>query len=665
MPKSQPVQAAHSTTGLLTDLALAALLGATTLYFAFHSGGYFPGATGLAAAEAAVLLAVRFAAGRRIWAGLSAPLAVAALAFVAFALWTLASSRWSHAPHRALTEFDRALLYSLTLALFGSLTFSIRRIRWMLYALAGAIVVICSVAFISRTLPGVIHDVPPIHPERLSYPLTYWNSLGLLAALGIILCGHLACSTRDPWPARVLGAAAVPLLAATLYFTFSRGATWVAVGAVALYAVLGRPRALVTGFLATFPATAAAVIAANPPGPLTGKDPTGPAAIATGNRIALTVLACVVGAALVRGLLIPVDSRLDRLRLPDRGRRPVIAIATGLFVALVFAGCATLKVPDLVQDKYREFSSSDARAGGAGGSRLLSAANNGRQAHWDVALDSYGAHPTRGEGAGTYGIAWQRQRPNELQAEDAHSLYLEVLAELGWPGLLALGTGLLVILGAFTVRARGPDRALFAALAAAALAWGVRAGVDWDWEMPVLTLWLFAFGGAALASGRERRAERLVLTVPLRVVLVAGGLALAIVPGRVAISEARLSAGTAALKHGDCVKVRADARSALEVVREQPRPHEALAFCDMRERRYAAAARQYRLALRSDPESWKLHYGLAISRAAAGRDPRRAARRLAGLNPREKLVRQGLPALLSGDRGVWRRAGRAARVLLP
>ena len=65
----------------------------------------------------------------------------------------------------------------------------------------------------------------------------------------------------------------------------------------------------------------------------------------------------------------------------------------------------------------------------------------------------------------------------------------------------------------FAARLGGPDRTLYAALFAAGLAWALHAGVDWDWQMPAVTLWVFALGGAALAA--PARAPRIRFSPPL------------------------------------------------------------------------------------------------------------------------------------------------------
>ena len=67
----------------------------------------------------------------------------------------------------------------------------------------------------------------------------------------------------------MLGAAAIPLLTATLYYTFSRGATWATLVGIGVYVVLARPRGLLAGALATVPPTVVALMTVNPADVLT------------------------------------------------------------------------------------------------------------------------------------------------------------------------------------------------------------------------------------------------------------------------------------------------------------------------------------------------------------------------------------------------------------
>ena len=90
-----------------------------------------------------------------------------------------------------------------------------------------------------------------------------------------------------------------PLLAATLFFTFSRGA--IAAGAIGLvvYVLVARPSGLLSGVLATVPATVVLVVVAYHANLLDTIDPTTPAAVSQGHRVALAAGIC---AAVCAGL---------------------------------------------------------------------------------------------------------------------------------------------------------------------------------------------------------------------------------------------------------------------------------------------------------------------------------------------------------------------------
>lgn len=646
---------------ILAALAPAAL----TLYLAFQSGGFFPGATSLAAVEVAIAGALWLALARRPFEGLSVPLLVAAVALGGLAAWTLLSSSWSDSVARALPEYSRALLYALTLVLFGLLPFDARRIRWMVYGLAAAIVAICAAALTARLLPHAIFDPTLVHEHRLGYPLTYWNALGILSCVGVVLCAHLACGTRDSRVTRVLGAAAMPLLGLTLFYTLSRGGTWAAVGALVVYAVVGRPRALLSGAIATIPTTLIVLAVASPVGSVADGYPA--ATVSAGKHVALALAACMLGAALLRAGLLPLDSWLLRARLPDRARRPVLAGAAALALALVLAAGTAANAPEVVGTKYHEFTDRANTSPGAGESRLLSARLDGRFDLWHVALDSYRENRFHGTGAGTYAEIWNRDRPNAAQVLNAHSLYLEVLGELGLVGLVLLVIAVASILGAFAYRARGPDRALFAALLAAGLAWAIHAGVDWDWQMPAVTLWFFALGGAALARSQRRHGGhgRDIRNAIIRVGGVVACLGLAILPARVALSQAQLNSAIGAMDAGNCRQARDDAHSSLSAVSQRPAPYTVIAFCDMDEGHYSGAVAAMEQALRRDPGNWELHYGLAVARAGAGLDPRGAARTAARLNPHSAIAQSGPRHFRGRNPAAWRVAASSAVVIPP
>jgi O-antigen ligase len=647
----------------LSTGALVLLPGALTVYLSFNAGGFFPNTVAFAALLLAGTLIARICLADAPFAGLSKPLAIAAGAFALFAVWTYASAAWSNAPGRALVEFDRALLYLLTLLLFGSIRRSDARLRAMTWSLALGIAVVGIAGLTTRVLPDVWPTSETIADNRLSYPLTYWNSLGLLCSIGAILCLHLTSSRREPRAVRVLSAAAIPLLATTVLFTFSRGA--IAAGAVGLivYVALARPRALIGGLVAVVPMTAIAVVAAYRADLLATLNPTSPAAVAQGHDVALVAAVCALGAAGLRALMSIFDPRLDLDRLAARVSRRTALSGAAFSITAALALSIALGLPGEIARQYDRF----VKPGNAGNtadlrSRLTDPANNGRLEEWDVALDGFAEEPMQGEGAGTYQTTWAEKRSIPLSVRDAHSLYVEVLNELGIVGLALLACTLLSILVLLAGRTRGFERSLHAALFAAAVVWALHAGVDWDWEMPAVTVWLFALAGAALATTSPSKGFGQSPPLAVRSSAAVACCALAVVPGLLMASEKRLDDSATAFVKGDCAKAVDAAQSASSLLGQRPQPYEIIGFCRLREGRPQEGVAEFERAVERDPENWEYRYGLAVARGAAGLDPRPAARAALTRNPLDPEARDVVRRFSTIHRLAWKRQ---ARSLLP
>jgi O-Antigen ligase len=640
--------------------ALVLLPGALTVYLSFNGGGFFPNTDAFVAVVLAGALIARISLAEAPFAGFSKRLAVAAAAFALFAGWTLLSGLWSHAPGRALVEFDRSLLYLLALLLFGSMPRSRARLRAMVWSFALGIVVVGVAGLVTRVLPDLWPTSETIAENRLSYPLTYWNSLGLLCAIGVLTCFHLTSRRTEPRVVRVLAAGAIPLLASTVIFTFSRGAIVAGFVGLIAYMLIARPRAIASGLLATVVPAALAVIAAYRADLLASLHPTAPAAVAQGHRVAVVVAASALGAAGLRALLLMVDAQLDYHRLPRRTRRRVALSATAAGAVLVVTLSVALDAPARVAHQYDRF----VRSGNAGNyvdvrSRLVDPANNGRLDEWHVALDGFASAPAFGHGAGTYQTLWAKQRPIDLSVRDAHSLYVEVLDELGIVGFALLVAALITILGVFAVRARGPDRTLYAALFAAALVWALHAGIDWDWEMPAITIWLFALGGAALATSHPAKAFRGTPHMAVRSVAAVGCFAVAILPGLVMASENRLDQSANAFGHDDCNSAVHAANEARSLLGQRPQPYEIIAYCRLRQGRERDGVLELQQAVERDPENWEYRYGLAVALGATGLDPRPEARAALALNPRDPEAKDAVRRFATNHVVIWKRQARS------
>ncbi len=125
-----------------------------------------------------------------------------------------------------------------------------------------------------------------------------------------------------------------------------------------------------------------------------------------------------------------------------------------------------------------------------------------RYRYWEVAGSTFADQPIRGAGSGAFVVDWLKVEDRVDASADAHSLYLETAAELGLVGvaflLLFLGGT-----GAAVVRLYRLNPGAATGLAAGLAAWTFHAGLDWDWEMPAVTLPALLLAAAAIAWSEE------------------------------------------------------------------------------------------------------------------------------------------------------------------
>jgi len=474
-------------------------------------------------------------------------------------------------------EADRALAYLLVLLVFASLPYRPGRMRAIARGTALAIVVVSVAALSSRLAPDLFPTAPNVVADRLSFPLTYWNALSLLVAIGLVLCFALAADLEEPRGIRVAAAAAVPCLGTTALLTFSRGGVVVALIGLALALLLGRPRGATAALAAVTPPLALALVFAYRAKLLATNNPISAPAAAEGHRVAGAVLLAMLAAALLLYLL---DARLGRsgVRLPrvtNRARAVAVVLALALLAVPLYQQVGRFASPPA------HITASDARA------RLTDPSSNGRVDYWRAALQGFERAPLDGTGAGTYQLTWWRYRKTDAQVVHAHSLYLEALSELGVIGLLLVLAALVPPIAGLARRLESRERVAAAGLLACALIWAMHAALDWDWQMPAVTAWLFAAGGAALARPAQRAGGRLPALV--RAALGVALLCIAAGPALIVISERDMEAALSAYERGDCARATTEAESA---DRALPLRAEALAVraaCAARAGRYAAA----------------------------------------------------------------------------
>ncbi len=558
------------------------------------------------------------------------------LAFVgglaALALWALLSAAWSPGATAPALEAERGLLY-VAAAAAAILLLSFREaFAALLGGVVTGAVAVSLYALATRLFPGRVGGAyDPSSGYQLAEPLGYWNALGLLTAIAILLAGGFAAHGGQ-LVTRALAAASLVVLLPTLYFTFSRGAlVALVIGAIVQIATdARRARLLATGLLLGAPALLGVFLASRYHALTTAGDSL-TAAQREGRELAkiLLVLALVAAAGAVALHLLE-----RRLHFSARaGRLLVASVAAVAILGAVSALVAAGGPVDVAERASDAFGESPTPGSGDLQRRLLSASGNGRSDYWRVARSMVSEEPLLGTGAGSFETHWFRERSVAFHARDTHNLYLETLAELGPVGLaLLLGTLALPLLAL-------PSARRFAYAPAAVgtfVAYLVHAGVDWDWEVPAVTVPAIFCAAVLLARSRpdeppwltgRRRAVTLALLAPLAAVALVAH-----------VGNRAAAASIAATEAGDPARGLAEAKRAVTWAPWSEEAWQLRGEAELELGEETAARRSFRRALDRNPESWSAWLDLAL--ASRGRERDRALDRAAALNPLSPEVDQ-------------------------
>ncbi len=570
-------------------------LGAFALVSAlgFDEGGYAATAWGWSAA--AVLAVLAFLLARGTWR--PSPLAlVFTAALAALTAWALASALWSRDVTASVLEAERLVLY-----LAASSVFVLTRSgRGLLAGGLGGATLLCGYGLARWLLgdPEIPLSADPLAAERLSEPIGYANGVAALAAMGLLL--SLGFAARAGRVQAAVAAIPGPLLATTLYFTFSRGA-WLAL-------FVGLAVALVVGPHRLQLATTASTLAAGSLASVIAAHSLGASAILA----PVVVVLCAASAGSILAL------RAIRFEPRRWARIAFAATLVGIPIVLAAAVLVRLGGPDGAYDAFKA-APSPVHAGG--GSRVLSASGSSRADYWRVAWRTYEKEPLLGAGAGAFGRSWLEERPIPQPVRDAHNLYLETLAELGPLGLLLLGVALAAPFAArrsrWTPAAVGPYAAYLA-----------HAAQDWDWELPAITILALACGAAQFVPPGSRRLPRSSAVAP---VVLCGLVVFAYAGNRV------LSTAVVRADRGEAA-ARGTARTARTLQPWSAEPWRVLGEAHLALGEDDAARRSFRRGLELDPDSWELWLDLGL--ASEGSAQRAAWARAASLNPLSPELRE-------------------------
>jgi hypothetical protein len=623
-----PLSTAAADAGTVVRWAPAAVVISVVGPLAAGNGGYFPPSWGWSAAALLWAAAVALILRSHIdvpWAG-----AACLTALMALAGWTLVSQVWS-AAGPAVLESERCLVY---IAGLGAILAVSRRgdLLPVLLGLVLAISAVCLYGLAGRLVPdwGVVGS----DTGRMQQPVGYWNGLGILAAMAVLVAIGTVAHAR-PLAARVIAAATLPVALTTVYFTFSRGA-WLslAFGLLVALAVDRRRSMLVLTIGTVAPLGAVLLAVAARSSALTHTGSALDRVTAQGHRLGAVLVTTMV----VLGLAATVLHRVDaRWRPSARVTLFGWSAALGVVLVVVAVSVSMWGSPASMGHKLYGAFNGRARAGQSGtipgedlNKRLFSLSGNSRATLWRIAWHDVQRHPLVGSGGGTYERVYLQHRTTGLKVTDAHNLYLETLAELGLVGLALLAAGLLIpVWAGVAARANPLVPAAMGAYSAALL----HAMVDWDWELPAVMLAAVCLAGALMMASHRSRSLRvagLARPVAGAVVLVLLVAALAGLQGNTATAD---SADAGA--RGDWHAALSSANTAVSWA-----PWSAAAWVSLGDARQAlrrpGGLAAYRHAARLDPGDWATWF--AIARGTSGRTREQALARAERLNPRGKAI---------------------------
>ena len=446
---------------------------------------------------------------------------------------------------------------------------------------------------------------------RLSYPIGYWNALAACIAVAIVLLVWLG-SQADRRGARAAAIGLIVPCALALYLTSSRGgALAVALGIGALLALGPARTRLGAGAVLGLAAAVPAIVLATHSHDLANDLGTSTQST-QGIEVGLLTILLAASAAGVRWLL---DAKLAAVQVSRGMRRAaVIGLALALVVGIVASDPAA---------RVRDFTSDTPGATAVPGQRsLLATGGSGRAQFWKAALDAFAGHPAGGVGAGNYELYWNAHPGAPTATGNAHSLFLEELADLGPLGLLlAIGP---VAAGCVAARRCWPRMSADVAPALALLATTlVGAAIDWTWKVPASFVPGVIAIGLLTGSARSRRAEDHASSGARRFGLgVAAALfavVVLVVAGVFVYASTRLTDSRDAVARGDLAAAIGDAKSAADAEPFSPEPQLQLALTYRLAGELGAGRAAAGRAIETAPGDWR---GWAV---AARIDRRRGA----------------------------------------
>lgn len=456
--------------------------------------------------------------------------ATAVALFGVLAAITLLSISWSYGPSESWLETNRTVAW-LAAFVIGAVAARLLSDWWeeLLFALIATAAVVSAYALLTKVSPAAL-DKDEIY-ARLRQPYSYWNAVGLTAAMGVPGCLWLAIRERGHNVTKALAYPLTALMMPAILLSYSRGALLALAVGLILWFVL-TPHKLRT-FVVLATGTIGALLASLY---AFGRD----ALTTDGVRIELRtdaghefgiamivvlVLVLIAGLAIEFAVARKPPSELLR-------RRAGIAIVVVLaLVPVVFLGKLTTSDRGLtgsVSHAWSTLVDPDAVTPSNDPGRLTEIGSV-RSRYWNEALQIFKDRPLTGVGAGAYSVARPKYRKDSFAVKHAHGYGVQTLADLGILGMIAS----LALCGAWFVaagrstgilrrlpweppaqpRPRTPERIGLLTLATTVFIFGVHSFIDWTWFIPgcAVPAMLAAGWVAGRGAGEQQNASLEIL----------------------------------------------------------------------------------------------------------------------------------------------------------
>jgi O-Antigen ligase len=625
---------------LLRNAAAGIAIAAAVFALSYANGGFAPTTRSYAGIAAWWLLGAGAAIGvAAALAGIDRVALAAVGLFAAFAIWVLISISWALDPEGAFAQFNQVALYVAVLAI-AIVVARLVPASVLVGGVALALVAIAGVALVSRCFPSTFglqagSTLIPALKNRLSFPLGYWNGLGIEIALAYPILLAVMTSRRSRL-ASALAAFPLPILAAVMYLTSSRGAfAAAAVGIVVFLLLTPRRWPALAAVAVAGGAGAVAVAVLVPKKYLVNGDVDTALGVHQGHHAALWIgIACVLTALVWAGL-----GELGR-RLPTPSRAVGRATAAALVVIVVAAIVVAHPIA-----KFEAFKSKPPPIGTTQDTlnHLLNSSGSGRWQFWGAAVSEFRAHPLNGGGAGSWEAWWLQHGSLKVFSQFAHSLYLEALGELGIVGLLLILAAVLVAVVGAIRSALLLESVEIAGAAACGIAFFAAAAYDWVWQLAgiaVVGVGMLGFALGALPSPRASAWGRSGVLRPAIALLAVA----AIIPQFVVLAaDTHLRNSQAAVDAKDASRARSEALAAKAIEPWAASPYRQLGLVSEAEGNYDAAAHWLDEAIsrsRRDYRLWLIAARIEAKRGQgrlAARDFQEARR----LNPNSQAFAGG------------------------